>query len=128
MIRETKDYEKLLKGKVTIATEYQNLTKKYIDSKILLIDKIMKKQKEILFKNYISAEECAQIVIDDGARLWERKIEDKDFLTIRVGIGDLPLEINIEYPEIGFTMEDDNLIDILNTIVNKSKILKNVPN
>lgn len=32
-IPETKDYEKLLNGKVTIATEYQNLTKKYIDSK-----------------------------------------------------------------------------------------------
>lgn len=32
-IPETKNYEKLLKGKVTIATEYQNLTKKYIDSK-----------------------------------------------------------------------------------------------
>ncbi len=32
-IPETKDYEKLLDGKVTIATEYQNLTKKYIDSK-----------------------------------------------------------------------------------------------
>lgn len=32
-IPETKDYEKLLKGKVTIATEYQNLAKKYIDSK-----------------------------------------------------------------------------------------------
>ena len=32
-IPETKDYEKLLKGKVTIATEYQALTKKYIESK-----------------------------------------------------------------------------------------------
>lgn len=32
-IPETKDYEKLLKGKVTIATEYQNLTKKYIAAK-----------------------------------------------------------------------------------------------
>ena len=32
-IPETKDYEKLLKGKVTIATEYQNLTKKYIETK-----------------------------------------------------------------------------------------------
>lgn len=32
-IPETKDYEKLLSGKVTIATEYQNLTKKYIASK-----------------------------------------------------------------------------------------------
>lgn len=32
-IPETKDYEKLLSGKVTIATEYQNLTKKYIAAK-----------------------------------------------------------------------------------------------
>lgn len=32
-IPETKDYEKLLKDKVTIATEYQALTKKYIESK-----------------------------------------------------------------------------------------------
>ena len=105
----------------------QERYKEYIDSKILLIDKIMKKQKDILFKNYISAEDCAQIVIDEESRLWERKIQDSDFLTIRVGIGNLPVQINIEYPEVGFTMEDDNLIDILNKIVNKSKILKNVP-
>lgn len=105
----------------------QERYKKYIDSKIQLIDKIMNKQKEVLYKNYISAEECAQIVINDESRLWERKIEDEDFLKIRIGIGDLPLDINIEYPEIGFTMEDDNLVDILNTIVNKSKMLKNVP-
>ena len=32
-IPETKDYDKLLAEKVTIATEYQNLTKKYIESK-----------------------------------------------------------------------------------------------
>ena len=32
-IPETKDYDALLKGKVTIATEYQNLTKKYIETK-----------------------------------------------------------------------------------------------
>lgn len=32
-IPETKDYDALLKGKVTIATEYQALTKKYIESK-----------------------------------------------------------------------------------------------
>lgn len=32
-IPETKDFDELLKGNVTIATEYQNLTKKYIASK-----------------------------------------------------------------------------------------------
>ncbi|MCR4790543.1 MAG: ATP phosphoribosyltransferase [Treponemataceae bacterium] len=32
-IPESKDYDELLKGQVTIATEYQTLTKKYIDEK-----------------------------------------------------------------------------------------------
>ena len=33
----------------------------------------------------------------------------------------------IDYPEKRFEMEDDNLVEILNTVGNKSKILKRVP-
>ena len=32
-IPEARDFDKILKGKVTIATEYQNLSKKWVDSK-----------------------------------------------------------------------------------------------
>lgn len=105
----------------------QTRYREYINSKIKLIDNIMKKHKQILYDNYISAEECAKIIVNKGSRLWERKIEEDDFLTVRIGTGDLPLEADIEYPHIEFTMDDDNLMEILNTIVNKSKILKNVP-
>lgn len=105
----------------------QKRYKEYINSKIELIDSIMKKQKDILYENDISAEECAKIIVNKGSRLWERKIEDNDFLNVRIGTGDLPLEADIQYPHVEFTMEDDNLVDILNTIVNKSKIIKNVP-
>ncbi len=105
----------------------QKRYREYINSKIELIDKIMEKQKNILYENYISAEECAKIIIHKESRLWERKIEDVDFLKIRLGIGDVPLEADIEYPEVEFTMEDDDLVDIVNTIANKSKIIKNVP-
>lgn len=105
----------------------QKRYREYINSKIELIDKIMEKQKNILYENYISAEECAKIIIHKESRLWERKIEDIDFLKIRLGIGDVPLEADIEYPEVEFTMEDDDLVDIVNTIANKSKIIKNVP-
>lgn len=105
----------------------QTRYREYINSKIELIDKVMKKQKDILYDNYISAEECAQIVTNNSSRLWERKIEDDDFLTVRIGVGDMPLYADIQYPEVEFTMEDDNLVDILNTIVNKSKIIKDVP-
>ena len=105
----------------------QERYKKYINSKIVQIDQIMEKQKKILFQNYISAEECAKVIFEKGPMLWERKIENDDFLNIRLGIGDLPLNAEIQYSTKEFTMEDDNLVEILNTIVNKSKILKNVP-
>lgn len=118
-------YEK--KQKIKYEEKRQERYKKYINSKAELIDNIMSKQRKILFDNYVSAEECNHIIQTKNARLWERNIEDYDFLTVRLGIGDVPLEIDIEYPEEQFTMEDDNLVEILSTIGNKSKILKDAP-
>ena len=115
------------KQKKKLEKTRQERYKKYINSKIEQIDEIMEKQRNILFENYISGEECAKTIIEKGPRLWERKIESDDFLTVRVGIGDLPLNAEIQYPAKEFTMEDDNLVEILNTIANKSKILKDVP-
>lgn len=121
----TRMWEK--KQRIKNEEKRQKRYREYINSKITLIDDIMKKQKKILYENYISAEECAKIIVNKGSKLWERKIDDDNFLTIRIGIGDMPLVADIQYPKIEFTMNDDNLIEILNTIVNKSKILKDVP-
>ena len=121
----TRRWEK--KQKIKNEKKRQERYKDYINSKIELIDNIMKKQKDILYENDISAEECANIIMNKGPRLWERRVDDKDFLTVRLGTGDLPINADIEYPHIEFTMEDDNLVDILNTIVNKSKIIKDLP-
>ena len=118
-------YEK--KQKIKYEEKRQRRYKKYIDKKAELIDEIMEKQRNILFENYVSPEECKNIILNKKPRLWERKIEDYDFASIRLGMGDVPLEIDIQYPEESFAMEDDNLVEILNTIGNKSKILKNAP-
>ena len=105
----------------------QERYKRYLNSKKETINEIMDKQRNILFENYVPAEECSKIILGKGARLWERKIEDYDFLTVRLGIGDIPLDIDIQYPEEQFAMEDDNLVEILNNIVSNSKILKSAP-
>ena len=118
-------YEK--KQKIKYEEKRQKRYKDYINSKIELIDSIMKKQRKILFENYVSVEECNNIIATKNSRLWERNIEDFDFLTVRLGIGDVPLEIDIEYPEEQFAMEDDNLVEMLSEIGNKSKILKDAP-
>ena len=113
--------------KIKYEEKRQKRYKEYIDKKIKEIDGIMIRQRNALFQNYSSAEECSRIILTRNKRLWERTIEDYDFLSVRLGTGDTPSDIEIQYPEQQFTMEDDNLVDILNTVANKSKLLKNVP-
>lgn len=105
----------------------QKRYKEYLNKKNENINKIKNKQREILFENHISPEECSEIILNKSGRLWERKIEDYDFLTVRLGIGDVPLNIDVQYPEEQFAMEDDNLVEILNEIGNNSKILGDAP-
>ena len=115
------------KQKVKYEKKRQKRYKEYLDSKVSEISKIKNKQRGILFKNYVSAEECTKIILNRGPRLWERKIEDYDFLSIRLGIGDMPLKIDIQYPEEQFAMEDDNLVETLNEIGKNSKTLTSAP-
>ncbi len=118
-------YEK--KQKKKNEKKRQKRYKAYLGVKAKQIDDILNKQRKILFKNYISPEECNEIIQTKNSRLWERNIDDEDFLTVRLGIGDVKPNIEVNYPEEQFRMEDDNLIEILNDIGNKSNIIKNAP-
>ncbi|MCI5836099.1 MAG: type VII secretion protein EssC [Firmicutes bacterium] len=115
--------------KMRIKKEAQRQEKysKYISKKETEIDMIMRNQTQILHENYIPSKECENIIISKNRQLWERKIEQMDFLKVRLGLGNLPVELDIRYPEEHFTMEEDNLKDVLNRVVYKSKILENVP-
>jgi len=99
----------------------------YIESKSDLIDEIMETQRSILITNYLSAEDCQRLVLSKDRRLWERKIEEHDFLTIKTGNGDIPIEATVQYPESDFVMDEDNLMDLVKEFGNKSKILRKVP-
>lgn len=101
----------------------------YINNKRKEIEKIKNKQRNILFENYATTEECTNIILKKDKRLWERTIEDSDFLSINLGIGDIPLDINISYPEKqGFSMnEKDNLRGILDEFTQEVETLKDAP-
>ena len=101
--------------------------RKYINQKIVTVNEIMDKQKQILDQNYPSTVECQRIIMEKSPRLWERKIDDLNFLSIRLGLGDLPLDIDLQYPGEKFRMDDDDLVSILNDIAQKSKILEQAP-
>lgn len=84
-------------------------------------------QTEILKENLISLDDCYQIIINRKRTLWERKISQRDFLTIRVGTGDIPIDMNIQFNEDEFTIEEDELKKEAEAMVNEHKKLVKVP-
>ena len=87
----------------------------------------MKKQIQTLNEIYLPLEECNAIIMVKKRTLWERRITDNDFLAVRLGIGVVPAELNIKAPEEHFTLDEDNLLQEVYAIVNKSRDLMNVP-
>ena len=112
------------KKKIRYEEKRQKRYKEYLMKKKDHITQIMQKQRDILYENNLSPDECTQVILGRSGRLWERKIDDYDFLTVRLGVGDVDTQIDIQYPEEKFMMEDDNLIDILNDIADSSKVIK----
>lgn len=105
----------------------QQRYKEYLNSKTKLISNIIKKQKNILINNYPSTEDCVKNILDRNNRLWERRSADKDFLTVRLGTGDIPVNVEIQYPEDKFTIEEDYLVDMARDIVEESRFIKDAP-
>lgn len=84
-------------------------------------------QQRILKNKFPSVDECRQIINNRMIMLWERSVEDEDFLSISLGYGNMPMFIDIKFPEEHFTLEEDNLLDHLNNLRMEPKILMNVP-
>ena len=101
--------------------------KKYIYRKMDSIEELLNRNRSILYKTYVSAEECMDIILYDHSRLWERQISDKDFLTIRLGIGDVPSGLKLVYADEENVEITDETYDLMLECVGKAKILKEAP-
>lgn len=121
----TKNYEKRQKKKreKKRQTKYKN----YIEGKRKELTNEYKTQIQILEDTLLSTEMCYDIIINKKRTLWERKIEQSDFLTVRVGKGTIPFDAKINYHLSDFSMDDDNLIKMLDSLVNEFSNLIDVP-
>lgn len=73
-------------------------------------------QKQVLLESYPSLAQCAQAVIAQSNTLWERGRNSENFLALRLGIGQVPIDVSIRFPEQRFTMEDDTLQNMANRL------------
>ncbi len=102
----------------------QKLYKKYLDKKESEIEVALSNQRNSLIQNNLSVTECQDIIRAHNVRLWQRRVLDEDFLDIPVGIGNIPMQIEIKYPEEHFSLMEDNLLDLVHELGEYERILK----
>ena len=84
-------------------------------------------QKSLLLANSPTPADCEARILNRSRDLWERSAEQDDFLHLRLGLGELPLQANIHYPEERFSLDDDPLTNELRRLEAEPKVLQDVP-
>lgn len=107
--------------------ERQVKYKKYLMAKSMEIQLLMNQEKKILQENNISLEECQNIILNKKRNLWERETYQEDFLSIKLGIGNKKPNIDIKYPEEHFTLQEDNLKQLLKETVQSQNTIVGAP-
>ena len=84
-------------------------------------------QTGILYENLISLDDCIKAISVRGNGLWDKRKDQDDFLLIRAGVGTVPFDVTIEYPESGFSLDQTELRQVTDNMVQEYKNLENVP-
>ncbi len=108
-------------------TERQTKYMHYLESKKEKIQTEMKIQRQILIDNYLPLTETKEIVYQKKRNLWEREIDQADFLDLRLGVGSTELRGKINIPEEHFSLKSDNLLEEVYKVGASSRTLENVP-
>lgn len=97
-IQQRRYIEDLEKAKKAYAADLHNTETK--------LRRIQAETKKIYLRNNPSPSECARMVKQRASRLGERRVEDPDFLHIRLGTGTLPAPYEIEQPDTSVQVDE----------------------
>ena len=99
----------------------------YVRSKREKIQAEMKIQRQILIDNYLPLQDTEEIITAKKRNLWEREIDQDDFLDLRLGIGNTELQGTVNFPTERFSLESDNLLEEVYKLGAESRMLEDVP-
>lgn len=105
----------------------QSKYKEYLAKKEKEINEMIAEKSRVLKDSLVTSSECLNIIKNKDRRIWEKNIDQDDFLTVRVGTGNLPSGLSIDYSVEEFSMEDDNLKKDLENVAKKGDTLFDVP-
>ena len=84
-------------------------------------------QTQILLESRRTIQEIAADAKTLSPMLMNRAVVHKDFLDLRVGVGDSPVAIDAHWPDRHFTLEDDPLLDRVAEFSKNPPMLRDVP-
>lgn len=81
----------------------------YLDEQIEKIEYCVKEQRRILTEDFPSVQQCVHLAEGPDRKLWDRRVRDADFLSLRLGAGNVPASITIKYAKKMLSLEVDTL-------------------
>ena len=99
----------------------------YLKGKRSALEKIYTDQKAFLEFNNISLNECLNIINTRSPLLFSRNSDSDDFLDIRLGVGDIPLDLEFNYERPDFIQSKDVLYDEIDKLIGDFKYIKDGP-
>lgn len=99
----------------------------YLDSVVRDLEKKRGEQVLALTSADPPTEACITIAKMADKTLWDRRPSDSDFMSFRLGSGDLPLSVVIRFPQRAFTMEEDTLLARPAEICEAYRLVKDMP-
>ncbi len=121
----TKIYQKRQRAKKE--NKRQEKYKAYINGLELTLLHEKERQEQILRRNDVDVSNCVDRILSTPPHIWERTSKHTDFLSIRLGYGNLPLKAQIQYPERKFSVDNDNLTELLYDFGEKERFINKVP-
>ena len=100
---------------------------KYLEEKKEKLQNEMKIQRQIMIDNYLPLQQIKEIIYQKKRNLWERELEQDDFLNLRLGVGSTEFKGTLSIPEEHFSVKDDELLQEVFKVGAESRTLENVP-
>lgn len=114
------------RNEVAEETQRFNLYGNYLIELASYIKDKYKHNMEAMFRMYPSADDCCSYD-ESSPDLWNRNVTHDDFLFCRLGVGDIPFQVDIQIPKEKFTVVHDFLKDKPTILYENFRTLRDVP-
>ena len=100
---------------------------KYLELREEELKQIKLNQEAILRENLLCCSDCMKIINTKKFNFWSKRSEQNDYLEVRIGTANIPLDVEIDWPEDGFTLEQNDLEEAAKKLIEKYKYIENAP-